>query len=52
LRYLYNQRPTRLELAHRKLDDAVLDAYGWPRDARDEEILERLLMLNLARAEQ
>ena len=27
---LYNQRPTWLDLAHRKLDEAVLDAYGWP----------------------
>ena len=28
--------------SHEKLDAAVLDAYGWPRDSRDEEILERL----------
>jgi hypothetical protein len=48
---LYNQRPTWLDLAHRKLDTAVLDAYGWPRDLSDEEILERLLALNLERAE-
>ena len=47
---LYNQRPTWLELAHRKLDEAVLDAYGWPHDLDDEEILERLLALNLERA--
>ena len=26
---LYNQRPTWLALAHRKLDDAVFAAYGW-----------------------
>src|SRR5437870_2805204 len=26
---LYNQRPEWLTLAHRKLDAAVLDAYGW-----------------------
>ena len=44
---LYNQRPTWLDLAHRKLDDAVMDAYGWPHDLSDEEILERLLVLNL-----
>jgi hypothetical protein len=25
---LYNQRPTWLDLAHRKLDKDVLDAYG------------------------
>ena len=47
---LYNQRPMWLELAHRKLDEAVLDAYGWPHDLSDEEILERLLALNLERA--
>jgi hypothetical protein len=29
---LYNQRPTWFELAHQKLDHAVLDAYGWPPD--------------------
>jgi type II restriction/modification system DNA methylase subunit YeeA len=46
---LYNQRPTWLDLAHRKLDAAVLDAYGWPHDLSDEEILERLLALNLER---
>jgi hypothetical protein len=28
----------------------VLVAYGWPHDISDEEILERLLALNLARA--
>ncbi|MBN1581065.1 MAG: class I SAM-dependent DNA methyltransferase, partial [Anaerolineae bacterium] len=47
---LYNQRPTWLDLAHRKLDEAVLDAYGWPHDLTDDEILERLLALNLERA--
>ncbi len=47
---LYNQRPTWLDLAHRKLDKAVLDAYDWPHDLSDEEILERLLALNLERA--
>jgi hypothetical protein len=47
---LYNQRPTWLDLAHKKLDAAVADAYGWPRDLSDEEILARLLALNLERA--
>ncbi len=47
---LYNQRPTWLELAHKRLDEAVLEAYGWPHDLPDEEILERLLALNLQRA--
>jgi hypothetical protein len=47
---LYNQRPTWLALAHKKLDEAVLAAYGWKLDLADEEILTRLLELNLARA--
>jgi hypothetical protein len=47
---LYNQRPDWLTEAHQRLDAAVLDAYGWPHDISDEEILERLLALNLARA--
>jgi hypothetical protein len=47
---LYNQRPTWLDLAHRKLGAAVLAAYGWPADLSDEEILAHLLALNLARA--
>ncbi len=49
---LYNQRPTWLELAHKRLDEAVLDAYRWPHDLPDEEILERLVALNLQRAGQ
>jgi hypothetical protein len=47
---LYNARPVWLDLAHRALDAAVLDAYGWPHDLSDEEILARLLTLNQARA--
>ncbi len=47
---LYNARPTWLDLAHQTLDRAVLDGYGWPHDLDDEEILERLLALNLERA--
>lgn len=47
---LYNQRPSWLELAHQKLDRAVFAAYGWPYGLTDEEILERLLELNLERA--
>jgi hypothetical protein len=46
---LYNARPDWLDEAHRQLDAAVLDAYGWPRDLSDEEILARLLALNLER---
>jgi len=47
---LYNARPTWLDLAHRRLDEAVLDAYAWPHDLADDDILERLLALNLERA--
>jgi hypothetical protein len=46
---LYNERPTWLQLAHEKLDQAVLDAYGWPHDISDDEILARLLEENLKR---
>jgi type II restriction/modification system DNA methylase subunit YeeA len=47
---LYNERPAWLAHAHAKLDAAVAAAYGWPTDLSDEEILERLLALNLERA--
>jgi hypothetical protein len=47
---LYNQRPTWLELAHQKLDRAVFTAYGWKSDLSDEELLEKLLALNLERS--
>jgi len=47
---LYNERPAWLAHAHSKLDAAVAAAYGWPVDLSDEEILERLLALNLERA--
>lgn len=48
---LYNQRPTWLDLAHKKLDAAVFAAYGWNPAMSDEEILAELLKLNLERAE-
>ena len=35
---------------HRALDTAVLDAYNWPHNLTDEQILEHLLTLNLQRA--
>ena len=47
---LYNARPQWLEDAHRKLDEAVFAAYGWPATLTDAEILERLLKLNHERA--
>ncbi|HEV7225341.1 MAG TPA: DNA methyltransferase [Pirellulales bacterium] len=46
---LYNQRPAWLDHAHRRLDEAVFAAYGWPAGLSDDEILSRLLQLNLAR---
>jgi hypothetical protein len=47
---LYNQRPTWLDLAHSHLDEAVLATYGWPADLGGEQLVERLLELNLERA--
>ena len=49
---LYNQRPTWLDNAHRALDAAVADAYGWAGDVDvgDGAILAGLLALNLGRA--
>ena len=50
---LYNQRPAWLAAAHQTLDAAVAAAYGWAdytAEMPDEEILKRLLALNLARA--
>jgi len=47
---LYNERPTWLDLAHQKLDAAVFAAYGWDPDISDEQLLERLLALNLERS--
>ncbi|MFL6290609.1 MAG: class I SAM-dependent DNA methyltransferase [Thermoanaerobaculia bacterium] len=47
---LYNQRPAWVDLAHRKLDEAVFAAYGWSPAITDEEILAKLLELNLERA--
>lgn len=46
---LDNERPTWLANAHEKLDAAVFPAYGWPADLSDEQILARLLMLNVDR---
>ena len=47
---LYNERPAWLDTAHRRLDEAVCAAYGWPPDLPDDEVLARLLALNLERA--
>ncbi|MBW4331673.1 class I SAM-dependent DNA methyltransferase [Stakelama sp. CBK3Z-3] len=34
---------------HVQIDDAVADAYGWPRDLSDDQIVERLVALNAER---
>jgi type II restriction/modification system DNA methylase subunit YeeA len=50
---LYNARPAWLDNAHKALDAAVAAAYGWTDYTSampDEEILRRLLALNLARS--
>jgi len=47
---LYNERPAWLDLAHQKLDAAVFAAYGWDLAISDEELLKRLLALNLQRS--
>lgn len=52
---LYKLRPAWLDHAHRALDEAVADAYGWGDDFRagiltDDEILARLFHLNQERA--
>ena len=50
---LYNERPTWLANAHAALDAAVAAAYGWTdysAATTDDEILARLLALNLERA--
>jgi hypothetical protein len=37
---------------HEQLDTAVADAYGWPKGLSEEEIVERLVALNMERAEE
>jgi hypothetical protein len=41
---------TILKQLHDDLDAAVFAAYGWPITLTDEEILEKLVALNLERA--
>ena len=50
---LYNEYEghTWLVNVHDRLNAAVAAAYGWPADLSDEEVLERLLALNLERYE-
>ena len=49
---LYNANPTWLQHAHAALDAAVAAAYGWDADLGEQEILARLLELNLQRYEE
>ncbi len=46
---LYNANPAWLQNAHAALDAAVAAAYGWDADIDEQEILARLLALNLQR---
>ena len=48
---LYNRRPAWLDLAHKRLDEAVFAAYGWDPGMPDEALPERLLELNLKRSD-
>ena len=41
-----------LKELHDRLDEAVADAYGWPTDLSDEEILVRLVALNREQARE
>ncbi len=45
---LYNENPPWLQTAHAELDAAAADAYGWPSDLADDEILRRLVRLNVS----
>ena len=47
---LYNENPPWLQTAHAELDAAAADAYGWPSDMADDELLRRLVRLNLSGA--
>lgn len=42
---------TRVAQRRESLDSAVLAVYGWPSDLADDEILKRLIALNLERAQ-
>ena len=41
-----------LRQLHDDLDTAVVDAYGWPKDLTDDQLLEKLVALNHQRAEE
>ena len=46
---LYNRRPSWLAQRHASLDAAVWASYGWAAGSEEEEVLERLLALNVGR---
>ena len=48
---LYNVRPRWLTAAHADVDAAVAAAYGWNTDVPDSEVLDALMVLNLARTQ-
>jgi len=47
---LYNSPPTWLSHAHERLDRAVHAAYGWPYPLADDEVVARLLEMNVTRS--
>jgi type II restriction/modification system DNA methylase subunit YeeA len=49
---LYNERPSWLENAHEQLDQAVHAAYGWPYPLDADDVLARLVELNLSRSKK
>lgn len=52
-RAIYDQgRVGIIDHLHQRLDQLVAKAYGWPDDLADSQIVERLLQMNQARAEQ
>ena len=44
---LYNARPQWLADAHEALDAAVAAAYGWSADITDDDVLQKLLAMNM-----
>lgn len=49
---LYNERPAWLGNAHATLDAAVLAAYRWSEEIADDDLLARLLGLNVERSQK
>ena len=45
---LYNENPPWLQTAHADLDAAAAHAYGWPANLPDDELLRRLVRLNVS----